>query len=185
MKRTTLCLFFLAGFIAIPAMAQYNFTTATPDYLSLGLSLPIGFHIGDERGGQLVANAPVPNLSVSFSVLPNFRVGYDYIAVEGQGDGAAPGISVQAHLLRMEFYLIRWLGFSFGLGWGGVDQLGQSSHMAAALSLGWFADFFQARAPSGFTYALGVRIDYLASLHTAEAVGQGSILFAIRFQVGR
>jgi hypothetical protein len=166
MKRTILALVLLVGLVAVPAIAQ-DFTSSRPQFFSFSYTIPIGFNLGIED----VVVGQAHNFSIAFSVMDQLDVGFDYITLRGDA-----GFVSHAHLIRIHYHLFDRLGFGFGFG--------VSETHGSVLNIGIAGNFFQARAPSGFAFAMGLRLDYVAHLDHPDNLGEGTIFLGLRMTVG-
>jgi len=174
MKRTVLALVLLVGLVAVPAMAQ-DFTSARPQFLSFSYGIPIGYSL--ELGEVVVGQAH--NWSVAVSIMNNVDVGFDRISL--RGPKVAPGVKVwdqpfTANLLRVQYHLNERLYMAFGFG--------LTPDEGSVLSIGGGGNFFQSRSASGYTFAMGVKIDYVALLMTPDSLSEGVVFLALRMTLG-
>ena len=156
MKRIILALILLAGFIAIPAMAQ-DFTSPKPQFVSFNFGVLGGYSLDSED--IVGANS----FGVNIAVIENMEVGFERLN------------TVDANLFRLAYYFGNQFGAAIGIGNVGTG-VGN-----AGMSLGLFGNFFQARAANGLAYSLGMRADYLAR---TNAFDNGSIYIGLRAGFG-
>ena len=162
MKRTILIIALLAVIAVMPALAQtINANNPRPQFVSFNFGVPIRFNISDS---SLSAAA---GFGVNFAVIDNLTVGFDRLPAAGSA----------ANLLRLGLYVSDTFGAAFGLG---ID--GTTPTPVVQLSLGAFANLFQARAASGLTYSMGLRIDYLGP--ATNFAGNGGVIFTLGVNFG-
>ena len=166
MKRTVLVLVLLAGIMVIPATAQ-DFSSPRPQFFSFSYNIPIGFNMGIEE----LVTGHTHNFTLSFAVMDNVDIGFDRVALRRGYEFVAT-----ANLIRIDFNFLRRFGAAFAFGF---EDDGSS-----VLSLGISGNFFQARAASGFAYAMGLRFDYLMRLYHPDNIDQGTFFLGIRLTMG-
>jgi len=175
MKKTFLSLVLMAGFVAVPLMAQEapatggtqsvaDFSSPRPQFLAFHFGLPLGYSMYDDGG--FVAGF---NLGFDFAILENLSVGFDHISVRGEN---LPAAGMRANLLRLGFSFIDVAGAA--IGFGAMDG-------STAISIGAFGNFFQGRSALGLVYSLGLRLDFVTD---PTDFGEGSIVFVLRTTLG-
>ena len=159
MKRIVLTLLILVCVFLAPVAAQDN--GRAPEFFSFNLGVPLGFDLGVEEF------AAGYNFTVSFAILDNFSVGYDFISVENGGAAAR------------EFNSLR-LGFLFNQNLGAAVSIGNEG-TNSALGLGLFTNLSRSTTAQGIKSSLYMRIDYFATL---DDFGDGALLFATGISFG-
>ena len=166
MKRVFLVFVLLAGLVVAPAMAQ-TFTGTRPQFFSFSYTIPIGFSLEISE----IVTGQAHNFTVSFALMEHAEVGFDHITLRGD-----LGWETSAHLVRVQVNFLQFLGAAFGFG--------ISENDGSVLSVGLTGNFFQARAPSGFTFAMGLRADYVTHLNHPEDLALGFLFVGLRMTVG-